>query len=753
MASPASRPTLPGSRPAHGVCSMLKNKKVWFGILTIVPIVLVLVLHFLGALARVENRITDLRYIYFNPGHEFSEDILLLEIDEQSLQKLGQDPIYGRWPWKRNAYVPLLEFVAQFGAQKILFDVTFFEESPEDEALSAVGEAIPVISHALNFRYEEGLEDLPSLPDIVRAQSIPYEGPDKVSREYNRVIYPAREILSTLPGAHSVTFHPDSDGVARKARHLFKYKDDYYPSLSLAAVAPLIGLQSVSYRGQNLVLNTTNGERTIPAENGSVRFHYYPEDELYNEMKRYSITSLIETKIAIDKGEFTSLEDLKFNPLELQGKTVIIGATAAATHDVKTTPYGSMPGVFLHAILASNILQDHYLTVLSPWFALVALILLVPLANFLVIYTHGLAGRVIFPGIMLLAIAAISLVAFQFFDTLLPLAGFLIGFPMAFLGSVAYLSFTEGLEKRKFKSAMSKYLSPAVLEDVMKRGQLQAEIGERKNMTVMFTDIRSFTTMAEGIDPATVVHILNEYLDRMVHVVFEEEGTLDKYIGDAIMAFWNAPLNQTDHATRAVRTGLGMLHELHLLHERWKQEGAPLLRMGVGIHTGEMIVGNIGSNQRLDYTVIGDNVNLGSRLEGITKTYGVDMLISEATYKAMVAEESQTLPCRLIDLVAVKGKSIPIAVYEPLPSEGGQRSKTMNNSIYAAKFNEAFDHYRNRRWDEAIAMYESFLSDAAENPGRPGPDQPTTLMIERCKQYKASPPPDNWDGSFVMTTK
>ncbi|MEQ8350029.1 MAG: adenylate/guanylate cyclase domain-containing protein [Leptospiraceae bacterium] len=732
---------------------MFKNKKVWFGLLTIVPIVFVLVLHAFGALARVENNITDLRYVFFNPGHKFSEDILVLEIDEQSLQKLGQDPIYGRWPWKRNAYVPLLEFVAQFGAQKILFDVTFFEESPEDEALAAVGEAIPVISHALNFRNEDIDQEARPLPGIVQAQAIPYEGPETVSQSYNKVIYPAREILETLPGAHSVTFHPDSDGVARRARHLFKYGDRYYPSLSLAAVAPLIGLQSVSMEGQKLVLQTAEGPRNIPVEDGAVRFHYYPESELYSNMKRYSITSLIETKIAIDKGEFTSLEDLKFNPLELQGKTVIIGATAAATHDVKTTPYGSMPGVFLHAILASNILQNHFLTVMSPWFALIALILLVPVANYLVIYTHGLAGRVIFPALMLILIAAISMVAFQFFDTLIPLAGFLIGFPLAFGGSVAYLSFTEGLEKRKFKSAMSKYLSPAVLEDVMKRGQLQAEIGERKNMTVMFTDIRSFTTMAEGMDPATVVHILNEYLDRMVHVVFEEEGTLDKYIGDAIMAFWNAPLNQTDHATRAVRTGLGMLYELHLLHERWKQEGAPLLRMGIGIHTGEMIVGNIGSNQRLDYTVIGDNVNLGSRLEGITKTYGVDMLISEATQKAMVSEESDTLPCRLIDLVAVKGKSIPIAVYEPLPAEGGQRMKSVNNSVYAARFNEAFDHYRNRRWDDAISMYESFLSDAAENPTRPGPDHPTTLMIERCKQYKASPPPENWDGSFVMTTK
>ena len=732
---------------------MLKNKKVWFAILTVVPIALVLILHAAGALARVENRLTDFRYIYFNPGHSFSEEILLLEIDEQSLQKLGQDPIYGRWPWKRNAYVPLLEFVAQFGAQKILFDVTFFEESPEDEALAAVGEAIPIISHALNFRNEELIETPAVLPDAVRAQAIPYEGPENVSLGYNKVIYPAREILATLPAAHSVTFHPDPDGVARRSRHLFRYRDEYYPSLSLAAVAPLIGLQSVSYKGQNLILNTAEGERKVPVEDGAVRFHYYPESELYNNMKRYSITSLIETKIAIDKGEFESLEDLKFNPLELQGKTVIIGATAAATHDVKTTPYGSMPGVFLHAILASNILQNHFLQVMSPWFALVALILLVPVANYLVIYTHGLAGRVIFPALMLLVIAAISIVAFQFFDTLIPMAGFLIGFPLAFSGSVAYLSFTEGLEKRKFKSAMSKYLSPVVLEDVMKRGQLQAEIGERKNMTVMFTDIRSFTTMAEGMDPATVVHILNEYLDRMVHVVFDEEGTLDKYIGDAIMAFWNAPLNQPDHATRAVRTGLGMLHELHILHQRWAQEGAPLLRMGVGIHTGEMIVGNIGSNQRLDYTVIGDNVNLGSRLEGITKTYGVDMLISEATYKAMVAEESETLPCRLIDLVAVKGKSIPIAVYEPLPAEGGQRVKSMNNSVYAAKFNEAFDHYRNRRWDEAIALYESFLADASEDLPRPGPDHPSTLMIERCKQYKASPPPDNWDGSFVMTAK
>ncbi|MCB1139870.1 MAG: adenylate/guanylate cyclase domain-containing protein [Leptospiraceae bacterium] len=732
---------------------MLKNKRVWFSILTVVPVALVLILQATGALSRIENVITDYRYVYFNPGHEFSKDIVVLEIDEQSLQKLGQDPIYGRWPWKRNAYIPLLEFVAQFGAQKILFDVTFFEESPEDQDLAAVGEAIPIISHALNFRNEDVDNGLPLLPPTVQAQSIPYEGPPSVSRDYNRVIYPARKIVETLPGAHSVTFHPDSDGVARRARHLFRYNDRYYPSLSLAAVAPLIGLQSVSFNGRSLILRTVDGDRSIPTEKGSIRFHYYPEEELYKNMQRYSITSLIETKIAIDKGEFTSLEDLKFDPTLLQGKTVIIGATAAATHDVKTTPYGSMPGVFLHAILASNILNNDFLQVLSPWFALVALILLVPVANYLVIFTHGLAGRVIVPALMLLVIASISIVAFQFFDTLLPLAGFLIGFPLAFSSSVAYLSFTEGLEKRKFKSAMSKYLSPAVLDDVMKRGQLQAEIGERRVMTVMFTDIRSFTTMSEGMDPATVVHILNEYLDRMVRVVFEEEGTLDKYIGDAIMAFWNAPLNQTDHATRAVRTGLGMLHELHQLHEKWKDEGAPMLRMGVGIHTGEMIVGNIGSNMRLDYTVIGDNVNLGSRLEGITKTYGVDMLISEATQKAMVAEESDTLPCRLIDLVAVKGKSIPIAVYEPLPAEGGQRVKSMTNAVYAARFNEAFDHYRNRRWDEAIALYESFLADESENLPRPGPDHPTTLMIERCKQYKASPPPDNWDGSFVMTTK
>ncbi|MCB1303560.1 MAG: adenylate/guanylate cyclase domain-containing protein [Leptospiraceae bacterium] len=731
---------------------MLKNKKVWFAILTIVPMALVFFLHGNGALERLEDDITDLRYNYFNPGHKFSDDIVLLEIDEQSLQKLGQDPIYGRWPWKRNAYVPLLEFGAQFGARKILFDITFFEESPEDEAMAAVGEQIPIISHALNFREEEGVDHLPPLPEILRRQAIPYEGSDSISRNYNRVIYPAREILETLPGAHSVTFHPDEDGVARKARHLFKYKDLYYPSLSLAAVASTIGLQSVSYDGSSMILHTAEGERKIPTEDGAVRFHYYPHSELLKGMHRYSITSLIETKIAIDKGLISDPSQLKFNPLLLQNKIVIIGATAAATHDVKTTPYGSMPGVFLHAILASNILNNEFLTVLSPWYALIAALLLIPLANYFVIFTHGLAGRVIIPGAMLLLILAISIISFEFADTLVPVAGFLVSFFVAFPSSVAYMSFTEGLEKRKFKSAMSKYLSPAVLDDVMKRGQLQAEIGERKNMTVMFTDIRSFTTMSEGMDPATVVHILNEYLSRMVHVVFEEEGTLDKYIGDAIMAFWNAPLNQPDHATRAVRTGLGMLHELSMLHERWKQEGAPLLRMGIGIHTGEMIVGNIGSEQRLDYTVIGDNVNLGSRLEGITKTYGVDMLISEATYKAMVAEESQTLPCRLIDLVAVKGKSIPIAVYEPLPNEG-QRLRSVNNSIYAARFNEAFDHYRNKRWDDAIALYRSFLEDAGENPGRPGPDHPTTLMIERCESYKQNPPPDNWDGSFVMTTK
>jgi len=242
------------------------------------------------------------------------------------------------------------------------------------------------------------------------------------------------------------------------------------------------------------------------------------------------------------------------------------------------------------------------------------------------------------------------------------------------------------------------------------------------------------------MDPARVVEILNEYFSKMVSIIFHNRGTLDKFIGDAIMAFWGAPIVRPDHAWLAVKTALEMIQGLRELNRHWASRGIPPLAIGIGIHSGNVIVGNIGSDQRLDYTLIGDNVNLGSRLEGLTKQYGVEILLSETT----LAQLNGRVAVRFLDLVTVKGKTVPVGIYEPL-EENTYKGFTIQQVV--SGFDRAFHAYRERRWEEAISLYGELAKT------RDGDDKTARLMIERCEYYKNDPPEADWDGSFTMKTK
>ena len=395
--------------------------------------------------------------------------------------------------------------------------------------------------------------------------------------------------------------------------------------------------------------------------------------------------------------------------------------------------------MYLHGNLISNLMDGRFLKRIPLEIGMALAAILTLLSALPVLLSHRLLIRTLIPGAVL--ILYLIVVGFLFTkDIALPLAPMIPAFPAAFLLLFSFISLTEGREKRKFKAAMGKYLSPDVLKEVMARGSLEAEVGQRKIITIMFTDIRSFTTLSEQKDAAVVVEILNEYLASMVSAIFDEEGTLDKYIGDAIMAFWGAPIEKPDHARRAVRAGFAMMRNLHELHKDWKAREAPLLEMGVGIHTGDMIVGNIGSDQRLDYTVIGDNVNLGARLEGLTKEYGVSLLISETTFDS-VREEFDCLP---MDMVAVKGKSIPITIYAPIDPEAMPlgESRELSN-----KFRSAFEAYKNRDFTMAESLYQDCAGINSFGA------RTANMMAERCRLYEQTPPPSGWDGSFKMTTK
>jgi adenylate cyclase len=316
----------------------------------------------------------------------------------------------------------------------------------------------------------------------------------------------------------------------------------------------------------------------------------------------------------------------------------------------------------------------------------------------------------------------------------LPIAELLVLFPTV----LGYRYLTEEREKRNIRLAFRYYLTPSVMDAVLADPSLLKLGGEKRELTVLFSDIRGFTSLSEKLAPEQLVHMLNDYLTPMTDVVFENGGTLDKYMGDAIMAFYGAPLEQPDHALRAVKTADSMMRALATLAPEWRAEGLPTLDIGIGINSGPMVVGNMGSESRFDYTVMGDAVNLGSRLEGTNKVYGTHVILSEDT-EALVRGQVTT---RELDSVRVKGKHKPVRIYE-LISIGSPPPEWVEA---LEEYRRGLSLYRQRDFEQAAASFERVLER------RPG-DKPAEMYVRRCRDLQATPPALDWDGVLDLLTK
>jgi adenylate cyclase len=288
------------------------------------------------------------------------------------------------------------------------------------------------------------------------------------------------------------------------------------------------------------------------------------------------------------------------------------------------------------------------------------------------------------------------------------------------------------------RRAFQYYLHPSVVEQVVQHPEQLKLGGEAKELTVLFSDIRGFSGIAEQLQPEELVRLLNEYLGAMTRLVLADQGLLDKYIGDAIMAVYGAPLPSSEHAYLACHTAVHMVTTLRELQPHWRAQGWPRIDIGVGINTGAMVVGNMGSDLRFNYTVMGDAVNLASRLEGANKTYGTRILISEATWEQV----RDRLATRQLDVIQVQGKTTPSRIFEVLgfpPLSAGQAAMVQ-------RFEAGLEAYRAQRWDEALHCFQQTLAEAPE-------DRPSQLYIQRCAAFKVTPPPPEWDGVFIMPTK
>jgi adenylate cyclase len=457
---------------------------------------------------------------------------------------------------------------------------------------------------------------------------------------------------------------------------------------------------------------------------GRVPLNYYGP---YRDFPTWSATDVLHGRIA---------------PADLAGKIVLVGTTAAGTWDQRVTPFDDIaPGVVTHATFVENVLRGELLERTGAVF-LLELGLMVALAAGLAWLFSRVSARAALPALLLAAGAwgAVAVLALRRGEVVLAL-----GMPLAqmlsmFVVATSYRFFSEEREKRRARETFGRFLAPAIVERVLAReGPLRLG-GEKRVLTVLFSDIRGFTGISEQLDPPRLLELLNEYLTPMTEIVVSEhQGTLDKYIGDAIMAFWGAPQEQPDHALRACRAALAMVDRLATLREGWRARGLPDVDVGVGINTGPMSVGFVGSEDRFyNYTVLGDAVNLASRLEGANKAYGTRVILGPATY----AEVRDQVVARELDLVRVKGKREPVHVYELLALAPG----TPELGAFVERFRLGLAAYAARRWEEATARF-------LEADRLCGGDPASRRYVERCEAMRRAPPGPEWDGVYEMSTK
>ncbi|HET9869641.1 MAG TPA: adenylate/guanylate cyclase domain-containing protein, partial [bacterium] len=425
---------------------------------------------------------------------------------------------------------------------------------------------------------------------------------------------------------------------------------------------------------------------------------------------------------------------------ELKGTVALIGATAAGLFDLRPTPFTkASPGVEINANILENIYSGNFIR-LAPTLWKYLLILLMALVMWYLVPRWTPTQGMVWFLLVFVAYIVVACLAFASGHVIINMTYPLVSLLLTYLILTTYKFRTEVKHSRYMKQMFQSMVAPTVVEEILKLPEGIALGGEEKKLTVMFSDIRGFTTYSEKHGPSDVVEILNEYLTQMTNMIFQTEGTLDKYIGDAIMAFWGAPTAQQDHAYRACSTALGMVDLLeNVLHPKWELEGKEKLEIGIGLNTGGMVVGFVGSESIKNYTLIGDAVNLGSRLEGTTKEYKVSIIISETTYEEVKAD----MLCRELDLIQVKGKTKPIRIYELVDH---RLKGAGEKELRVRTFEAGLAHYRARRFDEASGEFKNCLQMDPK-------DGPAAIFLERCRILKQNPPPADWDGVFIMKTK
>lgn len=669
---------------------LLGNTTALSFLLATVSISSVLLLYYTqnSFLEAFEAKTYDLRFKDLRGPIQPSPNIGIIAIDEKSIAELG------RYPWSRDNYARLVDKLAAAKAKAVMFDVFFPERetAAHDRMFAAATNRAANVVLAVVFDFDK----------------------------YGRVTTITRslpEIERGAIGIGHINQLPDDDGVIRRNPLLIEKDGKQIPSLGLVAAMLALGETRFVAGDFDIAL----GEHHIPVD-GEYRMwlNYVGGPGVY---PRYSFVDVVSGRIPAQ---------------ELKGKILFLGATALGIYDMRVTPFnGNTPGVELHATIADDIISERYIRQ-GGVEALIDMFFIVAMGALAFFLTTRLRLYGAIPA------TAVLLSSYVWFTYYMFNAGHWINMIYPIMSAVIAVLVGGGfrylvLERsaREMRSMFSSYLSPKLVARLEKDPEAAKIGGDNKEVTVLFTDIKSFTTFSEAHPPQEVVSRLNEYLGAMVQVIEQHDGTIDKFIGDGIMAYWGAPLAQPDHAKLAIDCIRAINERMKELSSKWLANGVEPFTIRGGLQSGEVVAGNVGlAGKKMEYTVIGDTVNQAARLEGTAKYYGVIYLVGEETYR----RTREICRYRELDKIRVVGKQLPVTIYEPL--EG----MSMLDVPTAAIFEAALALYRARDWEQARAAFAAVLDVAHE-------DKPSKIYVERCGYFMQSPPAADWDGVFNRAEK
>jgi adenylate cyclase len=727
-----------------------KHKKYLAAVIITVSVFLLLAFSYLfgKAFNFLELKTYDLRVRLLAPSTRPSDDIVVVLIDQASIDWAYQERGWS-WPWPRKAYAELIDFMHAGGVNSLAFDVIFSEPSlygeKDDEAFIRADRNFDRTVHTVFFATLSGRGS--SWPEDLKSPVFNLAGFDPILPGYdllnllNAEDAKGRQVLAQFPiegltqaaGAlGNITGKADEDGIFRRGWLFTFFDGKAVPGLSAASLLVSGSGTAISYDEKKR--NIQWGNYTIPVDKNGASLLRFKGGGL-DRYAPYWARDILKSAEAYATGKTAGMkEDEYLRPEELEGKYVFFGYYAPGLFDICSTPIESVyPGVGMHITMLDNILRQDFIREIPDWMELLISFAVIILIVFLVLFSSRIPLTIGGSAGLIVAVIVLGIGAYAkgyWIPIIAPMAGVVF----AFLSSTLYSYATEGSQKRFIKSAFSQYLSPTVIEQLLANPERLTLGGERREISIFFSDVQGFTTISEKLDPAKLTELLNDYLSFMTDTILDSGGTIDKYEGDAIIAFWNAPLNFEDHAARAL--GASMLCQQKLAERQdffFDKFGCRLLTR-IGLNTGYAVVGNMGSGKRFDYTMLGDSVNLAARLEGLNKQFGTYLMCTETTFNQAV--QAGPFFGRKLAQVAVVGKKEPVTVYEPIPEAVFREKEDI-----IRRFDEARDLFYTGEFAAALPRFEA-LADQ---------DKPPFFYAEQCRYYLERPA--EWKGFWQAMSK